>query len=190
MKMVKVRLSATIPEALSKPMPYDASVEQWREFKDALREWTGFSREELAFDDDNDAAIAWAQLAWRLAYNVLPIFREWREAKRKNKGGRPKLDKPDGLFGLANPHQELLWAVMKRVVDDVRADRKTSIVAACKHLAHDTKALPPRYHNLTHARLAKLYHEGARYDKAMRDKLGGRNSLAAPPAFIREYLKS
>lgn len=186
MKLVRVRLSAQVPELFSKPLRGDLSEEEWRQLTDTLLAWAGSSREEARFEEDNPAAVAWAQVAWRIAYHMLPAFRGWRFERRVNRGGRPAKDRPSGLFGLANPHAELMRAVHLELIRATKRGDKVSVVGACKALERKSKTLLPRYHNLSARRLARLYYDGKFHEK----KFGPTNALAqvfaGAPEFVRE----
>lgn len=165
MKMVGIRVSANIPEALSKPISDGPSPEEWGQIVDALYGWAGYTLEEAHFEESNKPGAVWLNVAVKVVYEMLPIFHALRIRHRKNKGGRPEKDGATGLFGRGNPHADLMLAVHRQQAKAGKAKGRVSVQEACRALT--TKELPARYHNLTWGRLARLYYDGKQRDELL-----------------------
>jgi hypothetical protein len=171
MKMVDVRVSASIPEALSKPMSIEPTEKEWKQFQEALLQWAGYMPQGKHYEECDEPAVVWATVAFRVAYETLPIFQTWRRELKKTKGGRPAKDGATGYFGLGNPHRELMNAVDGQLAKDKAAGKRRSVPKACDALAAGAaKQLLPRYHNLTGGRLKRLYYDGKTHDERRKEE--------------------
>jgi hypothetical protein len=160
MKWVTKRFSATMPEVLARPLPPKPSPEQLSEVVSAVLEWSARTRARRG----TESTPTWEAAAVALAFEIFPCFERMRRA---NKGGRPKLDKPGGLFGMGNPpHRDLISIVASQIDIKKNAGEDATVKAVCNYLASNKELLPLRHHKATAGRIERLYYKGQRDEKS------------------------